>query len=131
MRDGTYIDTLASALLMHNLNLFIYLLLLDFPVGMWAQQPNNDQIPLYEGLKEYAGMLGQFHDGISSCRAASQKVAEIDAVSPLHERGGVVDTHTLTHTHTYIYIYKEKIKNESFQNQFRSCVIYIYIYVHK
>ncbi len=45
---------------------------------MWAAQPTNDQLPLYDGLKEYVGLLNQFSDAISSCRAASQKVTEMD-----------------------------------------------------
>eukprot|EP00047_Mylnosiga_fluctuans_P017863 m.64967 g.64967 ORF g.64967 m.64967 type:complete len:538 (+) comp7298_c0_seq2:64-1677(+) len=45
---------------------------------MWATQPVNDQIPLYEGLKEYGGLLNQFSDAISSSREASQKVTEIE-----------------------------------------------------
>lgn len=47
---------------------------------MWAKQPEFDQIPLYDHLKEYVGLLSQFNDAISSSRAASQKVDEITQV---------------------------------------------------
>ncbi len=46
---------------------------------MWSVQPTHDQLPLHDGLKEYVGLLNQYNDAISSCRAASQKVTEIEA----------------------------------------------------
>ena len=71
---------------------------------MWAEQPPNDQIPLFDGLKEYVGLLNQFHDAISSCRAASQKVSEIEvvrAVTSLYSRQMSCINHTsLVSTHT-------------------------------
>lgn len=49
---------------------------------MWSVQPTHDQLPLHDGLKEYVGLLNQYNDAISSCRAASQKVTEIEAWTP-------------------------------------------------
>eukprot|EP00048_Salpingoeca_helianthica_P015539 m.227291 g.227291 ORF g.227291 m.227291 type:complete len:519 (-) comp17180_c0_seq1:227-1783(-) len=53
---------------------------------MWASQPKKDQLPLYDTLKEYLGLVNQFGDGLSSCRAANEKVAEIHAAENADEK---------------------------------------------
>lgn len=47
---------------------------------LWAEQPKKDQIPLYDGLREYSGLLGQFNDATTSAKSATQKVFEIEEV---------------------------------------------------
>lgn len=69
---------------------------------MWAEQPKHQFLPWHDGLREYATMVNQFNDAITSSKSATQKVIELDdnETTPPAEKEAVRARRDIIHTLT-------------------------------